>query len=144
MKITNLIVVGAALVLITNGCATNKPLPPGLHTVTKSNGGVKVLSVGLLDDGAGLLVHGTVERTSGYYGSPFRHLDLEVAGPDGQVLSQQAVNFSPNPIPFSRFSPGRSVYTARISETPPAGSTISVSVDNVALSKCSLTSVGSK
>jgi hypothetical protein len=122
------------------GCVATKPLPPGLHTESKSAGGVKVLGVGLVHDNAGLLVHGRVERMLGYPDSPFRHLDLEVIGPAGELLSRRAIRFFPNPIPFSRFGPGRSTYTARLNEIPLSGSTIRVMVDCTLLSKCPLAS----
>ena len=127
------------LAVIVTGCATNKPLPKGLHTEAKSAGGIKVLSVGLLHDDAGLLVHGRVERMLGYADSPFRHLDVKVLGPAGQVLACRAINYFPNPIPFSRFGSGRSSYSVRVAEIPTAGSTILVAVDGGALAKCPLT-----
>ena len=142
MKTIHPIITGLFVVLFLGGCVTRKPLPGGLQTESKSGGGVKILSVGLLPDDDGLLVHGRVERTLGYSDSPFRHLDLQVIGPAGELLSRCGIRFFPNPIPFSRFGPGRSTYTARLKEMPPAGSTIRITVDGVALSKCPLASMG--
>ncbi len=87
MKTIIPIIAGTFIILFLGGCITSKPLPPGLHTESKSGGGVRVLSVGLLQDDAGLLVHGTVQRTMNYFNSPFRHLDLEVIGPAGELRS---------------------------------------------------------
>lgn len=131
-------IISGFFVLIVSGCVTNQPLPPGVHTEAKSSGGVKVLSVGLLPDEGGLLIHGMVERQIGYAGSSDYHLDLKVIGPAGNVVSHQAINFFPNPIPFSRFSPGRSSYTARLQEIPSPGSTILVAVDCFRCSDCKL------
>ncbi len=142
MKPTHLTIIGVIVALYASGCATYKPLPPGLHTESKSAGGVKVLSVGLLHDESGLLVHGAVERMPGYFNSPFRHLDLEVIGPSGAMLSQRAINFFPNPIHHSRFGSDRASYTARLKEIPPSGSTIRVVVDSVSISKCKLPKAG--
>jgi hypothetical protein len=142
MKPIHLSIIGVFAALYASGCATSKPLPPGLHTESKSGGGVKVLSVGLLHDDTGLLVHGSVERTPGYSNSPFRHLDVEVIGPTGQLSSQQTITFSPNPIPHSRFGSRRASYTARLKEIPPPGSTIRVAVDSVSISKCQLPKTG--
>ena len=144
MKTIHPIIAGIIFVLCLGGCATRKPLPPRLHTESKSGGGVKILSVGLLHDNDGLLVHGRVERTLGYSDSPFRHLDLQVIGPAGELLSRGGIRFFPNPIPFSRFGPGRSSYTASLNEIPPPGSTIRVKVDCVALTKCPLASAGGR
>jgi hypothetical protein len=139
MKKLNASIFSCVLALIASGCITNKPLPPGLRTDAKSSGGLKIVNVGLTCDDAGLLVYGTVERTIGYSGTSFHHLDLEVDGPAGEVLSRQAMNFFPNPVLYSRFSPGRSAYTARLHELPPSGSKIIVTVHDVTLSQCPLT-----
>ncbi len=142
MKTIYLTAIGIFVAFFANGCATSKPLPPGLHTEAKSGGGVKIVSVGLLHDDAGLLVHGSVEGQLGYFNSPFRHLDLEVLGTSGKLLSQQAIKFFPNPIRHSRFGPTRSSYSARLTEIPPPGSTIRVAVDSVSISQCTLPKIG--
>lgn len=142
MKPIHLTIIGVIVALYASGCATSKPLPPGLHTESKSGGSVKILNVGLLHDDSGLLVHGAVEKTPGYFNTPFRHLDLEVVGPAGALLAQQAIRFFPNPIPHSRFGPSRASYTARLNEVPPPGSTIRVAVDSVSISQCKLPKAG--
>jgi len=136
MNVFCVCMISGFLALITSGCITNKPLPPSLHTKARSAGGIKVLSVDPLHDNAGLLVHGRVERMLGYPDSPYRHLDLEVVGSTGNILSHQAIDFFPNPIPFSRFGPGRSSYTARLQDIPPPGSTILVAVDCARRADC--------
>ena len=140
MKITFLTSVLGSLVLLAGGCATRKSLPPGLHTQARSAGGVKIRSIGLLPAGAGLLVHGTVERQFGYFGSIFRHLDLEVCGPSGELLAEQPIRFFPNPIPHSRFGAGRAGYSVQLPALPPPNSTIRVVVDCAPLSQCKLAS----
>jgi hypothetical protein len=136
MKNLIIIFLGGMLTGLVSGCATNPTAPTGLHAKAQSTGGVKVLSAGLQADEHSLLVHGTVERELGYYGTPFRHLDVLVRGPGGERLAEIPVKFFPNPIPFSRFSPGRAIYTLRLAEISPAGSTILVAVDGTGINDC--------
>ena len=126
------------LVIGMSGCATQPPQPSALSTEADSAGGVKILSVRLQQEGSGLLVHGTVERKVGYDGTRFRHLDLEVFGPDGKVLAKQATNFDQNPIPYSRVGAGRTSYSFRLINLPPPQSTIRVTVDCSELAACEL------
>jgi len=127
----------AGLVLV-NGCATTKPLPAGLRTGVQSAGGVKILSAELLADDDGLLIHGVVERESGYGGTSWRHLDVTVYGPGGELLAEEPVKFYPNPIPYSRFGPGRATYDFKLATLPPPNSTIRVAVDCTGLTDCKL------
>ncbi len=124
------------LTVISSGCATHQPSGLAYHTESHSAGGVKILSVGLLADANGLLVHGTVERQTGYYGTPFRHLDLEVRGPAGEQLTKAPIKFFPNPIAHARTVAGRATYTFRLATLPPPNSTIRVSVDFSLLEEC--------
>ena len=68
------------------------------------------------------------------------YLDVLVRGPGGERLAEIPVKFFPNPIPFSRFSPGQAIYTLRLSEISPAGSTILVAVDGTGINDCKLAS----
>lgn len=128
MKTFGLLVIGGVLAVIASSCVTNEPLPPRLRTEAHSADGVKILSVGLSRDSRGLLVHGTVERQVGYFDSPLLHLDIEVRGPAGELITNRPTNFFPNPIPYSRFGTGRATYSARLETLPPPNSTIRVSV----------------
>lgn len=119
------------------GCATTPP-PPGVRTEKHSAGGVEVRSVYLLSEDSSVLVHGTVTRTTGYSSSPFRHLDVEVRGPAGELVSQNAVKFFPNPIRHSRFGHTSSSYSLRLAATPAPESVVRVSVHSIALSECQL------
>lgn len=126
------------LTVIASGCATHQPPAQAYHTEAQSGGGVKILNVGLWADANGWLVHGTVERQTGYGGTPFRHLDLEVRGPAGERLTVEPIRFFPNPIPHARTVAGRATYTFRLATPPPPNSTIRVSVDCSLLSECKL------
>ena len=136
MKIILFPVLCVAVLTGLIGCATKPSQRAGIRTETRSAGGVKILSVRCQSDKGGLLVHGTAEREAGYYGTRFRHLDLAVFGPDGNVLAEQAVNFSQNPIPYSRFHAGRTSYSFRLTNIPPSQSTIRISVDCTELAAC--------
>jgi hypothetical protein len=119
------------------GCATTSP-PPGVRTEKISASGVEVRSVYLLPENAGVLIHGVVTSTTGYSSSPFRHLDVEVRGPAGELVSQNAVKFFPNPIRHSRFGHTSSSYSLRLAATPAPGSVVRVSVHPISLSECQL------
>ena len=119
------------------GCATTSP-PPGVRTEKESAGGIRVRSVYLLPENAGVLIHGAVTSTTGYSSSLFRHLDVEVRGPAGEFVSQNAVKFFPNPIRHSRFGHTSSSYSLRLAATPAPGSVVRVSVHPISLSECQL------
>jgi hypothetical protein len=138
MKIILFPVLCVAVLTGMSGCATQPSQPAGIHMEARSADGVKILSVRWQPDKGGLLVHGTVEREAGYYGTRFRHLDFSVLGPNENILAQQAANFSQNPIPYSRFHAGRTSYSFRIASVPPPRSTIRVSVDCTELAVCKL------
>lgn len=139
MKFTShhLMLVTLVSLVAGTGCATTPP-PPGVRTEKTSASGVEVRSVYLLPEDSGVLVHGTVTRTTGYSSSPFRHLDVEVRGAAGELVSQNAVKFFPNPIRHSRFGSTSSSYSLRLVATPAPGSIVRVSVHPIALSECQL------
>jgi len=127
-----------ACMVLAGGCVTSRPLPAGLCTEIQSAGGVKILGAGLLADRNGLLIYGSVEREPGYFGAPFRHLDITVLGPQGDRVAEQPLKFFPDPIPTSRFGPARSTYSLRLPQAPAANSTVHVAVHCTSLSQCKL------
>lgn len=142
MKTIYISMVFAAFILATNGCATKQPQSLAFKTEAVSAGGIKILSLRVLPDGNGMKVLGVVQRGVGYYGTVYRHLDLVVRGPNGEVLSEQAATFRPNPIPFSsRFGAGRASYDFKLQEAPPLHSMIRVTVDCTLLADCKLAKI---
>jgi hypothetical protein len=131
-------IIGCVLGLVSGGCVTQQPLPLGIRTESHSAGGVKIVGVNLFEDKNELLIHGIVQSDLGYYGSIFRHLDVAVYGPSGELLVAQPIGFFPNPIPASRVGSGRSSFAVRFTQTIPPNSTVSVVVDCVSISKCKM------
>jgi hypothetical protein len=131
-----------AIMVLANGCATSRPLPAGLRTEVQSGGGVNILSAGLLADEEGLLIHGLVERGTGYQGTVYRHLDVQVIGPDARPIYERSARFLPNPIPFTRVGAGRASYSVQLHFDPPAGSLIRVKVDCTLQDECKLSRAG--
>lgn len=138
MKASAFFITLFSLILISAGCASVAPAPEKLRTETRGGGGIKIVSAQFLPEKSGLRVHGVVEAGLGYYGSPFRHVDVEIISPTGELLATQAVEFFPNPILHSRFGLARATYTAMFAAMPPDGSLVRVSIDCATVKHCTL------
>ena len=138
MKSSVLLIAIWSLNLILTGCASVAPAPEKLRTETCSGGGIKIVSVQFLTEKSGLRVHGVVEAGPSYYGSPFRHVDVEIMSSAGESLATQAVEFFPNPILHSRFGFARATYSAMFTAMPPDGSLVRVLIDCATVKHCAL------
>jgi|JI10StandDraft_1071094.scaffolds.fasta_scaffold562125_2 hypothetical protein len=126
----------AVTVTVVTGCASTLKAPTGLRTERVSAGGVQLQSVHLEATESGLRISGTVGRMVGYGSSSRRHLDVEVVGADGVVLTRTTAMFSPNPIRRGLRSHPRSIYAITLPNVPPPDSLVRVTVHPTSLSEC--------
>ncbi len=120
------------------GCAT-APTPPGVSVERKSTRTLVVQSAHIRATDGGVRVWGSVQQSLGYGSTRQSHLDVDVIGPDGQLLRHKAIVYHPFPVarsPHPHRSSRGSQYGTDLPEVPPPGSVIRVSHHPVSVAEC--------
>jgi hypothetical protein len=119
------------------GCATTSS-PPGVSVERKSTRSLVVQSAHIRRTDGGVRVWGSVQQSLGHGSTRRSHLDVDVIGPDGQLLRHKAIGHHPFPVarsPHPHRTRG-SQYGTDLPEVPPPGSVIRVSHHPVSVAEC--------
>ncbi len=133
---STLVVLMTSVALV--GCATALP-PLGVSVERKSSRSLVVQIAHVRATDGGVRVWGSVQQSLGYGSTRRSHLDVDVIGPDGQLLHHKAIVYHPFPVarsPHPHRSSRGSQYGTDLPEVPPPGSVIRVSHHPISVAEC--------
>jgi len=87
-----------------------------------------VTRTSVVQEGPDVVISGEVQRRASVWNLLSGHVNVEIVGPDGQVLKKTSVRYYPSSFDYHRLrlTSGYATFSTRIKTTPPVGSSIRV------------------
>lgn len=112
---------------IIYGCAQLSPRLAGTDTISVESSSpiyVQIIPTSVIQEGDELVIEGWVNRRSSSRSKyiPLGHIDITLYGPDGVIIREAFVGYTPRRIPRKYML--RSHFAVRLSVKPPPGSLV--------------------